>query len=168
MRVYLDNVIVSGRVRGDLQPDQMTAVRKLVAADKVGQINFVTSKETQREQDRARDPAVRTKLQADRSNVPLVEKQDRLLGFHFQQDQLGGFVTYPLISDIVDEELFANLRKEGLKEADARHLMYAISNECDRFITTDPDFIDRREKLKVLCGSLIIQTPSELAAELNL
>jgi hypothetical protein len=167
MRVYLDNVIVSGRVRGDLRSDQMTAVQKLVAADKAGQINFVTSKETEREQNRTTDPAIRSKLQADRSNVPLVEKQDRLLSFHFQQDQLGGFVTYPLISDIVDEELFANLRKEGLEEADARHLMYAISNGCDRFITTDPHFIDRRERLKALCGSLIIQAPSELAAELN-
>jgi len=55
---------------------------------------------------------------------------------------------------IVDEALFLDLKALGLKEADARHFMYAASNQCDRFLTLDPDFIDRRVALQQRCPSL--------------
>jgi hypothetical protein len=34
MKVYLDNVIVCGRVRGDLDPTEMATVRTIEAAEK--------------------------------------------------------------------------------------------------------------------------------------
>jgi hypothetical protein len=60
MKVYLDNVIASGIVRGDLQPPQeMAAVHALVKADEKGQIEMYTSRWSWVEQDRARDDLVR-------------------------------------------------------------------------------------------------------------
>jgi hypothetical protein len=69
-------------------------------------------------------------------------------------------------TDIVDEALFADLKGIGLSDSDAKHLMYAFTNACDRFVTLDPDFLDRRASLDARCQSLRIVRPSELAAEL--
>jgi hypothetical protein len=45
MKVYLDNMIVSGIVRGDLQPpEEMAAVHALAKADEKGQIEIYTSR----------------------------------------------------------------------------------------------------------------------------
>ena len=46
--------------------------------------------------------------------------------------------------------------------------MYAVANDCDRFITTDPDFLTRRADLEARSGHLRILKPSELVAELGL
>jgi hypothetical protein len=40
---------------------------------------------------------------------------------------------------MADEALLAAFKKAGLKDADARHLMYAVHSGCNRFVTTDPD-----------------------------
>jgi hypothetical protein len=64
--------------------------------------------------------------------------------------------------------LFKSLTAAGLKDADARHLMYATGNGCDRFVTTDPHFTSRLPQLESLCQGLKIVTPSELAAELSI
>jgi Domain of unknown function (DUF5911) len=61
-----------------------------------------------------------------------------------------------------------SLTAAGLNNADARHLMYAARNECDRFVSTDPHFTSKRQQLEALCQCLKILTPSELAAELLL
>ncbi len=79
----------------------------------------------------------------------------------------GGFISNPLVTDIIDEQLFARLKAAGLKDADARHLMYAAANGCDRFVTLDPDFLNGREVLQAHCQGLRIVRPSELVAELS-
>ena len=79
---------------------------------------------------------------------------------------MGTIAVTPIITDIVDEALFADLKGIGLNDSDAKHLMYAFKNACDRFVTLDPDFLDRRASLEARCQALRIVTPSELAAEL--
>jgi hypothetical protein len=66
-----------------------------------------------------------------------------------------------------ESALFSESRRIGLKEADARHLVNAVSSACIRFVTTDRDFLNRRAQLESLCEGLKIVAPSELAAELN-
>src|SRR5439155_1154889 len=77
-------------------------------------------------------------------------------------------VIAPIITDIVDEALFADLRGLGLDDSDAKHLMYAVTNACDRFVTLDPDFLNRRAALEARCPSIRILRPAGLAAELQL
>jgi len=166
MKVYLDNVIVCGRVRNDLDPIEVAAVRRMEAAKDGGQLNIVTSRESWREQDRTKDQALRSQFHQDRPNVPVVTDDHRVLGIHNSQDHLGGFSVCPLVTEVVDEELLRELKRAGLKDADARHLMYATHNTCDRFVTTDPHFLDQRADLEALCRGVLIRKPSELAAEL--
>jgi hypothetical protein len=167
MRVYLDNVAASGRVIGDLAHSEMEALREIDEAHSAGLIKRVTSRESWREQDRTRDPVKRAKLEAARTDVSVVATDHVMLGLSdLDAPHVTPGVT-PVVTDIVDEALFADLKSIGLKEADARHLMYAVTNACVRFVTLDPDFTERRTPLEARCPSLRIVKPSELAAELR-
>ena len=88
-----------------------------------------------------------------------------LLRIEHWQDRDGGFVARPVETELVDAPLFVELANAGLEPADARHLMYAVANRCDRYVTVGADF-DSRPFLKTLCRGLIILKPSELAAEI--
>ena len=78
MKVYLDNVIVSGIVRGDLDPPkEMAAVRALVKADEKGQIEIYTSRWSWAEQDRTRDDFLRVKLKESRGEIEVVADDHR-------------------------------------------------------------------------------------------
>jgi hypothetical protein len=171
MKVYLDNMIACAMTRGDLRPAaEMTAVRKIMAASKSSRLeiacDLVTSRETWREQERTENQALRSQFEQDRPKIPVVAADHQLIGFHNSQDHLGGFCVCPIITDIVDESLFRDLKQADLKEADARHLMYAVCNGCDRFVTLDDDFLDRLASLHSLCRGLKICRPTELEAEL--
>jgi hypothetical protein len=169
MNAYLDNNIASGIVRDDLGDTEMIAVRRIQAADERGQLKIVTSSETGREQDRTSDPAVRAQLQQKRDKLELVTEDHLMLGNRALYDNRGMFYgNSPILTEMVNPALFASFKNAGLKDADARHLMYAVHNKCDRFITTDPDFINRRTQLEALGGSIRIQKPSELVTELGL
>jgi hypothetical protein len=73
----------------------------------------------------------------------------------------------PIITDLVDEQMFNDLRSIGLKESDARHFMYAAANGCERFLTLDSDFLDRKQLLEARWPAVVVLKPSELAAELG-
>jgi predicted nucleic acid-binding protein len=167
MCVYLDNVAASGRVIGDIEPAaEMQALRRIERARSDGTVEMVTSRESWREQERTKDPLKRVTLEAARGQISVVTTDHVLLGFRHLYDAYGTKAVNPMITDIVDEPLFADLRRIGLHDSDAKHLMYAVANKCDRFITLDPDFLDRRTSLEARCQSLRIVRPSELEAEL--
>ncbi len=161
LRVYLDNVAASGRILGDLVPDtEMESLRRIEGADVAGHLEMVTSRQSWREQERTRDPVKRATLESARGEVSVVATDHTVLGFS------GGSTTTPLVTDIVDGHLFDDLKSIGLDDEDAKHLMYAVANGCQVFVTLDPDFLGRRVALQVRCPSLRILKPSELAAEL--
>jgi predicted nucleic acid-binding protein len=167
MKAYLDNNIVCGRVRSDLAETEMIALQKIDRSRTNGQVEIVTSRESWREQDRAKDKNLRSEFERDRPNVPIVADDHRLLGIRAQYDGDGWFANCPILTEVVDDTLLADFKAAGLKDdADARHLMYAVHNGCDRFVTTDPDFLDRRPALEKSGRGLRIVKPSELAREL--
>ena len=168
MRVYYDNVITSGLVTGDISPEsEREALAEIEVAHEAGFVKRVTSRESWREQERTRDASRRAQLQSARDLVSVVQADHRVLGFATLNGPLGTVATNPLVSNIVDEALFAKLKAVGLKDADARHFMYAAANGCARFITLDRDFLDRRDTLEDLCPSLRVARPSDLATELR-
>jgi len=170
MRVYFDNVAASGRVLEDLVPaSEMEALREIERAHFAGQIKRVTSRESWREQERTKDPTKRAKLDAARTEVSVVASDHVVKGVG-NISGLYGYgttVVHPLVTDIIDDALFTDLRKIGLRDGDAKHFMYAFANMCDRFVTLDPDFLDRRTALETRCKTLRIVKPTELAAELR-
>ena len=72
-----------------------------------------------------------------------------------------------MLTEYVDADLYEKFKKAGLEEADARHLMYAVHNKCDRFVTTDRVILSLSSQLAALCGNTQIAKPSELAVELS-
>ena len=119
----------------------------------------MTSRESWREQEQAQDPLDRVALEEGRSEVPVVRDDHRVLnlgpGFAHSQDYLGGFIANPIVTDIVDEQLFNDLKSAGLKPPDARHLMYAVTNRCQAFVTLDGHFLKRRRELESLCRDIL-------------
>lgn len=97
-----------------------------------------------------------------------ISKDEKLLGFHHQSDPYGGFVTYPLISDIQDEQLHDELVKQGLDPPDAKHITQAISNDCDVFLTRDESSIIKphRKWLEMRFDGFRVRLPSELLLDL--
>jgi len=167
MRVYYDNVIASGLIARDLAPEELAALREIEAAHQAGTIKRVTSRESWREQERTRDAARRAQLEAARELVSVVQADHRVLGFENLVGPSGTIAANPIVSDLFDESIFADVTSLGLKSADARHFMYAAANNCQRFVTLDPDFLDRRSLLENRCPSLRIVKPSELVEELR-
>jgi predicted nucleic acid-binding protein len=168
LKVYLDNMIVSGLVRRDLRPVEMEATLALVEYERRGAIQIVTSRESWREQQRTKDPNVRDALRRAESDVPVVAYDHEVLGAMYMPDRYGGFISSPAITDIIDQPLFDDLKGFGVDDADARHLMYAARNDCDRFVTLDPYLLERREQIESRCGKLQIVKPSEFLAKLSL
>src|SRR5918993_4821438 len=123
-RVYLDNVITSGRVTKDLEsrvdPNAMESVDQIFQLHDEGRIQIVSSRQSHREQERTKNPQVRAALLAHRDAVPLVETDHRLLGFSHVDYGALGFTSSPMITDIIDEQLFAKLKAAGLSDGDAK------------------------------------------------
>lgn len=167
MKIYLDNVIASGSVVSDLEPPEMAAVQKLITAGKDGRLEVVTSRKSWDEQSRASDLAKRSKLDEARQDIPVLTDDSRLLGITTVHHE-GMFISYPILTGIVDEGLYATFVAAGLKDLDAQHLTDAVHNGCDRFVTTDNHFLkSRRATLEAACRGLRIVKPSELVAELG-
>jgi len=168
VKVYLDNVIASAWVRGDLgSPEERDALKLIREHTNFQRLEVVTSRESWREQERTQNVEVREELRTSREKTAVVSQDHRLLGFNSVDLGYRGFISSPLVTDIVDEAMFLSLQAVGLKNADARHLMYALFNGCARFVTTDPDFLERRSLIEIAHPQIRIVLPTELLGEME-
>ena len=167
MKVYFDNVIASALVRGDLaERDEMEALNHLRTLLSVDQLEIVTSRESWREQERTRDPEARAQLLNARASLEVVAHDHRVLGFNTIDLGYRACIASPLVTDVIDDSAFAHLTGIGLKPSDARHVMYALGNDCVRFVTTDPDFLTRRGLIEASYPSIRVVKPSDLLKEI--
>ena len=168
-RVYYDNVIASARIRGEMWPaSEMAAIQILEEWHANGRIRRVTSKMSGIEQARTTSADLRATLASRAHEVSVVPNDHRLLGFSTLDDGVRGFISSPIISDIIDEALYAKLTALGITDADdAKHLMYAHGNACEYFVTHDTrDILPNREAIDAVCSPMRVVTPSELVAKL--
>lgn len=168
IRVYFDNMIMSGRVTRDLRPlEEMVAVDELEKLHAEGRIKRVSSKWSGIEQARTRNPEVKSALTARSTEVSVVQPDHVLLRFNTVDMGHRGFISSPVLSDIVDENVFKRLLSAGLEETDAKHLMCAIVGKCDVFVTLDTkDILPHRKAVEAACPEIRILKPSELVAEI--
>jgi len=167
VKVYFDNVIASAMVRADLaEPSEMEALDRLRTPPCVDRLEIVTSRESWREQEQTRDPDARARLLDGRDSLDVVAHDHRVLGFNTIDLGYRGFIASPLVTDVTDDATFAHLRGIGLKQSDARHLMYALGNDCVRFVTTDPDFLTRRDAIEAMYPTIRVVKPSDLLTEI--
>jgi len=175
-KAYLDNMIDSARTEQDLVRTEMEATNKLLEAGANGALELLGSGLNSDEQAKTRDEAKRLRL-AQAERLPRVEKETELLGINIiYPSGLGGAINSPNLNAILDQVLMdtfhapgtANKAKTPLAKLDAQHLMCAVVNCCDWFVTTDPIILNKKVTLEDSCRGLHIVKPSELVAELGL
>jgi hypothetical protein len=167
LRIYEDNVIACGRIKRDLaDAAEMASLDVLDQIANTRQISMESSRWSQREIARTRNEAVRSQLTQGLVGTKFATHDHIVLGFDNQQtDPFGGYISNPLVTDIIDNNIYSTLTKIPLKDLDAKHLMVAICNGYDRFLTTDPDFISSRSQIEAAFPIKVLK-PSELVAEL--
>ena len=134
-RVYLDNVITSGWVLKDLKPqEEMEAVERLYALHDAGIIKRVTSKISAIEQARTTDLEKRAALAARADLVSVVQNDHRLLGFASLDYGARGFISYPLIDDIVDPALFEHFDETCWPERRRRQARHVCRDQRLRLL----------------------------------
>jgi hypothetical protein len=121
------------------------------------------------EANKTSDEIKRGYLIADVEAHQNVLNDEKLLGVNTLDYGSRGFISYPLISDVQDEQIRAELIDRGLKQRDAEHITQAVCNNCDVFLTRDEKTIIKphRDWLEEKFPSLKIRLPSELVAELS-
>lgn len=166
VKIYLDSVIVIGIENRDLG-SEMDATDQLVSLGKRDEIKIVTSRQLPRSMEKTKNKEERELRIQSSINFTMVPRDHRVLGFHYQSDQYGGCAPSPLVTDIVDENMFSELIGFGLKDDDAKHFMYAFCNGCNYFVSVDQHFINRRGKIASRYPQIRIMKPSELVDHLN-
>jgi hypothetical protein len=165
--VYLDNMIACAITERDLRGDMQESLDGLVLiAKRRDTIRFKVSYEAQREVERTRDEEKKKRLKAGISQIDNVRDSGRLRGFNSQDLGRYGFISSPLMSDVLDPSIFAQLTAFGFKKSDSTHFVNAVCNKCDVFLTTDLDFMKYRSDLESHYRQIIIRKPSELLSEL--
>ncbi len=167
-KVYLDNVVASAlHGRPLANSEEQAALERLRSLESEGRLEFRISAEVLRETERTQNTVLKARLMAGVRALVRVEHDHLVIGFQSQDLGYRGCIVSPLVTDVIDEPQFSALTQVGLKRRDAMHLMYANRNRCDVFLTTDPDFINRRLQLEAICPDIKVMTPIELLAELG-
>lgn len=165
--VYLDNMIACAITERDLRDDKQESLDELVVIEKRrGTIKFQISLEAQREVERTKDEEKKKRLNSGISQIDNVQESSTLLGFNALDLGRYGFISSPLMSDVLDPAIFAQLAAFGFERSDSVHFVNAVYNKCEVFLTTDGHFMQYRPQLEGLYPQIIIQKPSELLSEL--
>ncbi len=166
IRIYLDNDIASSISRRDLEVMELAAVDQLLDANRHSHVSVEVSRQSWREMERA--PAkYHEGLKSGIKGLSVLRDDHTVLGSHTNVDQFGGCVCNPIVTDIVNDQLFADLCAAGLKCDDAKQLMYAAHNGCQFFITCDGGILARRNKIEVLWAAIQVCRPSECVEQLT-
>ena len=160
------------------KPKELAALESLLKLRESGKCLMFRSRVVRAELETTNGTEQGSKLQGDYEALDQIPQDERPLGSFNITDHMGGCIINPIVSDYLDEPLYRELLQRGLSDKDAHHITQAVSNNCDvfltrdvktiinRFVTTDPHFLDRRLALEGLCRGLRIVKPSELSTEL--
>lgn len=166
LKVYIETCILNS----NLQQHHLNEYSALKAIETYPEVELIVSNVVLRELINTQKEQQRQKLREEFEFVHKVEKDERVYGSNIQSDGFGygGHITYPLVSDVQDEKMCAELLAKGLSLRDAQHLTQAICNFCDIFLTVDEntiikpygEWITSRFKIRVM-------KPSQLLDELR-
>jgi hypothetical protein len=166
LKIYCDTSVLPENIRGaDLKSQkESNAVEEL---QKLGIFDMHGSHLIRYEVMNTKDESKRNQLLAEQAALNPIPYDEKLLGIQTTTTDLyGGFVSYPMISDVQDEAIRAELIERGLELKDAEHITQAVCNKCDVFLTRDENTIinPHREWLHQRFPNLKIMLPSELLA----
>ncbi len=166
MKIYCDTNTLPRNIRDPAYKVQRERAALKELADK---FELFSSKFVLKEVMKTPDETQRDYLIVDYRALEPVPKDERFYGSYTLSDPYGGRIENPLVSDVQDEALVRELREQGLKNGDPEHIVQAVCNECDVFLTRDIKTIIRphREWLEKRFPGLKIRLPSELLDELT-
>ncbi len=153
MDAYLDNAIVSGLARDQLESEQ-SAAERLLDLHEAGEIRLYTSRVTKEEIERIRAPANRKPKEA------MAERVLRLPEVPEIRYLTPISATRPFMGPVEDGRL-SELRAIVSDYDDARHLFHAIGNDLPYFVTRDGGVLHHHQRLLDDFGVTVLQ-PSAL------
>jgi|SRR5262245_6053070 len=160
MRIYVDNNVVSAVRRQHQKPLENEAIREIKERSDTGELTVLVSKVHDREA--ARIPAAdhrqeQEAILADWPKATFVEDQ-WLDGFNSFGDSRSWIVSPRHEEDPIARRLW-NI---GLDRTDAHHVMIAIGQKCDVFLTCDERTILRhRGVIHAEFPPILLMPPSE-------
>jgi hypothetical protein len=162
---YLDNDVICGIAKKDLRAEEDAAMRRLLELQSQGTIRLATSDVAKRElakwhgEKRPDAEAVYEGLQ----KVKYIEDH-MLIGFNNQWSSQGGWSSAMMDDDPVARALW----DLGLTRTDSHHLMLAIREQCDFFLTCDQrTVLRRRSSIEAAFLGIRLMFPSELRSEMG-
>jgi hypothetical protein len=177
-KIYCDTSTLAPNIRDPHSLPELEALKRLRALREAGHCSMFRSHIVQGELERTQNAKQRELLKADFELLDGILHDQKLLGFNTTFDQLGGFVTFPLISDIQDSQMFEEIYQE-LKhripsapdfqaQRDAEHLTQAVCNGCDVFLTRDYKTIIKPigQWLERRFPPLRVRSPTQLLADM--
>lgn len=169
--IYLDNDVASSISKNDLDPTQQVSLDKLLRAYERGCVEMRVSRHSDREMERA-PSEYQLILKRGIQDLSRVPNDHKVLGYFKLTDPYGGFISNPIVTDIPNLPLFENLLSTGLRKDDAQHLLYAVMNGMEFFVTCDKGILSKKTQIEGILVSaschMAIRTPYELYAELGI
>jgi hypothetical protein len=162
---YLDNDVICGIAKKDLRVEEDAAMRWLLELQCQGRIYLVTSEVAKRElakwnEDKRPDAE---KVYESLQWVKYIEDHT-LMGYNNQWSCQGGWSTPIMEDDPVAKALW----DLGLTRTDSHHLMLAIHDQCDYFVTCDQrTILCRRRPIEAEFLGIRLMLPSELRSEMG-
>jgi hypothetical protein len=164
LRIYCDTSALRSNISRHTDEESQTELASLEQL--TAKYSFFGSHLVRYEAQNTKDEIQRGYLIIDVAELQNVPHDDKLLGFNVQINQYV-CINSPIISDVQDEGIRAELMARRLKQRDAEHITQAVCNHCDVFLTRDKGIRKRRQWLEGRFPGLKIRLPSELAAELS-
>jgi hypothetical protein len=148
---------------------ELDALTVLLAKHGAGEITLFRSRVNLREVEATKDADQLSHLLADYEALEPVPLDERHYGnSDVVVDRYGSVVSSPLVSDVQDEKILADLQALGLKRRDAEHITQTLCNHCEVFLTRDYDSIIKiRNRIESQFPEVKILRPSELENQLH-
>src|SRR4051794_23078702 len=111
MEIYCDTNTLFSNISNITAPSELAALQRLLAAHRAGGIVMYRSLVDLREVMDTKHLIKQQSLVADYERLEPIRKDEKLLGYHNQVDQYGGFISNPLVSDVQDEAICRELEQ---------------------------------------------------------
>ena len=169
MKIYCDTNCLLHNIRGKKCQGELAALKHLAERHELYGSRFVRHEVLDTPVRNASDEVLRDFLIVECDALKPVPKDEKLLGFHTNYDQFGGFVCCPMIADTHDDVLCEELKKRGLDPKDAQHITQAVCNDCGVFLTRDVKSIIKPhgQWLEIRLHPLKFWSPSRLLEALE-
>jgi hypothetical protein len=132
MKIYCGTNCLPHNIRDEKSQGELTALKVLAEKFEMYGSRFVRHEVVNTKNEVRRDFLI-----VECNALKPVPKDKKILGFHTNYDQYGGFTCCPLIADTHNDALCGELKDRGLEPSDAQHITQAVCNDCEVFLTRD-------------------------------